>query len=146
MRQGCAAKTRTARKIPFEEGPRLAPGGRRARLDVEARLARALQENTAAARVIYLRRRGAEPWSAGHRQYPCLTNRQRRNGLAMDVERLALQIAVGRQGGALDAVCRAVLQPVIEDFSDLAADADRSVGSRDQERAGEAASRQRYAR
>src|SRR4029077_21191275 len=35
MRQGWAVKTRTARKVPFEESPRLAPGSRRARLDVE---------------------------------------------------------------------------------------------------------------
>src|SRR5258706_16340925 len=104
MRQGLAAETGATRKVPFEESPRLAPGGRRARLDVEARLAGALQENTVAARMIYLRRRGAEAWSAGRRRYPCLTNRQPWNLLAMDVERLALQIAVGRQGGALQAV------------------------------------------
>src|ERR1700692_3776889 len=103
MRQGCAAKTVATGKVPFEEGSRLAPGGRRARLDVEARLTRALQENTVAARMIYLRRRGAKPRSAGHRRHPCLTNRQPRNLLAVDVKRLALQIAVGRQGGALEA-------------------------------------------
>ena len=50
----------------------------------------------------------------------------------MDVERLPLQIAVGRQGGALDAVGRTVLQPVIEDFGDLAADTDRGIGAGDQ--------------
>jgi len=83
VRQGWAVKTRAARKVPFEETPRLAPGGRRARLDVEARLARALQENTVAARMIYLRRRGAEPRPTddGHRP-----SAQPRNLLAMDVE------------------------------------------------------------
>src|SRR5258706_13650880 len=94
--------------------------------------------------MIYLRRRGPEPRPAGYGRHSCLTNRQPRNDLAMDIERLPLQIAVGRQGGALDAVYRAVLQPVIEDFGDLAADADRGVGARDQEGPGEAAARQRH--
>src|ERR1700724_3174191 len=110
MRQSWAAEARATRKVPFQESPRLAPGGRRARFDVEARLARALQENTVAARMIYLRRWGAEPRPAadgpGRRAQPG-------NLLTMDVEHLPLQIAIGRQGGALEAVDRAVLQPII---------------------------------
>src|SRR5712671_6030528 len=96
--------------------------------------------------MIYLRRWGAEARSAGHRRHPGLTNRQARNNLPMDIKILPLQITIGRQGGALLAVYRSVLQPVVEDFGDLAADADRGVGARDQERAREAAPRHRHTR
>ena len=132
-RPGCGAAGEVvgAGKVEFDEGARLAIGGRGAGLDVEARFTRALREDAVAARMVEL-----------HRHDKALRAITARNRLAMNIERLRQCLAVVADRRGLDAVGRPVLDPVVEGFVDKPADPDRGVGAWDQKRPRKAAAGQ----
>src|SRR5205814_4567692 len=125
--QGIAAEIIASPEVEFDEGSRLAPGRRRPRLDIEARLLRALQENPVAARMIDL-----------HRDHISRT-RKPGNCLSVNVERLRRQIAVDPDSRARVAVGRTVLEVPIDGFVDEPTDTNRSVAPRDQKGTGKTA-------
>src|SRR5215469_8566523 len=121
--QGLATEIGTAGKVPGEKRARLAPGCRGAGLDVDTRLLRAENEDPVAARVIDGGRDRADAW----------------NKLLSDRQRIQVTVLarVGRVVAGIHIII--ALQIVEPGQIDKAAEADRGVGTRDQERPREAA-------
>src|SRR5580704_3359827 len=128
---GLAAEVVTAGgKIRLDEGPRLAPRRRRAGLDIPPRLLRAPLKDRVTARMVGLLRDIAEAGDEHLADRQCI--------------QVAVLAGVRRRGAGVPAV--GALTKVEAGQVDEAADTDRGVGARDQERPREAAADDRLPR
>ncbi len=127
---GCCSSAEVvgAGKVEFYKSPRLAISGRCARLDVEACFPRALREDAVAARA-GCALRDQIPWRSESREQSCCAAL---SGIASKLPVTPTVVVWLPFGGPPDEV-------VIEGLVDKPADADRSVGARDQERTRKAA-------